>query len=275
MQRGAFVASARVVRVSLLLLAALPLFLIACSGGAGPNIRGEGPETEETTAAQAAEDNEVGCKAGEARTCGGASSSGAAPTQTCVLDKDGVAHWSTCTDPTPSGGSSTPLVLVFDGAPVSYVSASRTFDLAGDGASHATDWPTAKTPWLALDRDGNGRIDDGGELFGSMTALPSGQRAKNGFEALAALDENHDGVLDANDPGFEKLLVWADDGDRVSSSRELRHADASIVSIELGYRTDRRCNAGNCEIERARFTYRDAIGALRTGEVVDVHLRHR
>src|SRR5262249_54443520 len=64
----------------------------------------------------------------------------------------------------------TPLVLSFDGAPVEYrIDSAHAFDLNGT-RSQVTDWPTARTPWLALDRDGNGRIDDGGELFGSMSS---------------------------------------------------------------------------------------------------------
>jgi hypothetical protein len=64
-------------------------------------------------------------------------------------------------------------------------------ELRPDGTmSVITDWPTSTTPWLALDRNGNGRIDDGGELFGSATLLRSGEPASNGFVALRELDSN-------------------------------------------------------------------------------------
>src|SRR5215510_2086314 len=57
--------------------------------------------------------------------------------------------------------SYTPLVLSFDRAPVEFIpaAASFAFDLTGAGQNIATDWPTARTPWLALDRDGDGRIN--------------------------------------------------------------------------------------------------------------------
>jgi hypothetical protein len=189
--------------------------------------------------------------------------------QYCEIADGCTAQWGQCMP------ANTPIVLSFDGAPVRYqTDASAAFDLSGV-ASLATDWPTASTPWLALDRDGNGSIDDGSELFGSMTRLAGGARAKNGFEALAALDANGDGRLTAADPAFAHLVVWADaDGDRRSAPGELRSlASLGVTAIDLAYRTEARCDArGNCEGERASFTYQDASGALRTGTVIDVHL---
>jgi hypothetical protein len=169
----------------------------------------------------------------------------------------------------------TPLVLVFDGAPVDFVAdAEHGFDLS-PARSMVTDWPSARTPWLALDRDRNRAIDDGSELFGSMTVV-SGGRARNGFEALRALDTDGDGLITARDRDFAELVLWADaDGDRRSAAGELTSvAAAGIVSIDLRYVSAPRCDGrGNCEVERAPFVYRDAAGTLRTGEIVDVHLR--
>lgn len=169
----------------------------------------------------------------------------------------------------------TPLVLSFDGAPVAYL-ADRThgFDLNGE-RSQVTDWPTAQTPWLALDRDGDGRITDGSELFGSMTALSTGERAPNGFAALRELDADGDGRITPRDPGFARLLVWSDhDGDRRSTPGELVSAAAAgLLSIDLDYVVDPRCDArGDCEVERAVFRFRDAAFVERTGAVIDVHL---
>jgi hypothetical protein len=166
-------------------------------------------------------------------------------------------------------------VLVFDGAPVTYrVDAEHGFALVA-GTSAVLDWPEARTPWLAMDRDGDGRIGDGAELFGSMTRLAGGGLARDGFEALRELDANGDGRLDARDPAFARLLVWADaDGDRASSAAELTPASAVVEWIDLYAEQSPRCDArGNCEVERAPFGYRDAFGAARLGWVVDVHLR--
>lgn len=172
----------------------------------------------------------------------------------------------------------TPLVISFDGTPVEYLAdPSHAFQLSSAGPT-PTDWPTAKTPWLALDRNGNGSIDDGSELFGSMTPLGEGRRAANGFEALLALDADGDGLLTERDPAFAELALWNDrDGDRRSSPGELVPvAQAGIVSIDLRYVSDPRCDGrGNCEVERGAIVYRDAWGVTRTGSVVDVHLADR
>jgi hypothetical protein len=170
----------------------------------------------------------------------------------------------------------TPLVISFDDRPVEFAASSATFELYPGDATMTVDWPTAATPWLALDRDGDGAITSGAELFGDATVLPSGARARNGFEALAALDANGDGKIDRADPQFASLLLWADrDGDRRSSPGELVPASTVIDSISLGYRFAGRCDArGNCEGERANVTWHDA-GGPKTGAVVDVYLRYQ
>ena len=119
-------------------------------------------------------------------------------------------------DPAAGVDSVTPLVLAFRGEAVQFNTAvAAGFDLTGT-MSVRTDWPTSTTPWLALDRNGNGRIDDGGELFGSATVLRSGEAASDGFAALRELDSNDDGRIDAGDEQWGRLLVWSDvDSDRV------------------------------------------------------------
>lgn len=69
--------------------------------------------------------------------------------------------------------------------------------------------------------------------------------------------------------------MWSDgDGDRRSGGLELLPAAAyGLVAIELANASDRRCDQrGNCEVERATFTYADGLGRARAGEVIDVHL---
>ncbi len=172
-------------------------------------------------------------------------------------------------------GDNTPLVVAFDRQPIEFTRGG-TFAFQ-PGSPTATDWPTANTPWIALDRNGDGAIDSGAELFGSDTVLPGGATATNGFFALAALDANHDGRIDASDPGFAQLVLWADrDNDQRSRAGELTPLSARIVSISLANRVALRCDArDNCEGERASFTWRDAEGALHDGTVVDVYLPRR
>jgi hypothetical protein len=171
----------------------------------------------------------------------------------------------------------TPLVLAFGGEPVTFTRAAGDFDLVGRGASIGTDWVSAATPWLAIDLDGNGQIDDGRELFGSMTELPGGGRAPNGFAALAALDDDHDGEITERDAAFARLLVWRDgDQDRRSSPDELTTLrGAGVVAIRLDFGAVPRCQDGDCEVERAGFVFRDGRGVEHDGTVVDVHLARR
>jgi len=174
----------------------------------------------------------------------------------------------------------TPLVLSFDGSPVRYSAtedAIATFDLSGHDLSQRFDWPTAVTPWLALDRDGNGSIDSGSELFGSAVRLTSGALAKNGFEALAEFDSNRDGHIDASDDVWARLVVWRDaNGDRISTPSELSTlATSGVTSIDVRYSIAPTCDSrGNCEVERAGFAFIDG-GVSKQGRVIDVHLQVR
>jgi len=167
----------------------------------------------------------------------------------------------------------TPLVIAFDDQPVVFTSAAFSFS---PGAPQATGWPTATTPWIALDRDGDGAITSGRELFGDASLLPDGTTAPDGFAALAALDANGDGVIDRADPAFGRLRLWADrDGDGASRPDELRSLADVVVAIPLAHRRDPRCAAsGDCEGERGSVVFR-AGGVERTGAVVDVYLRGR
>ncbi len=168
----------------------------------------------------------------------------------------------------------TPLVVAFDGGEVTYTTGGRFAFLPGDPV--ATDWPTAATPWIALDRDHDGAITSGAELFGGNTVLPGGKTARHGFEALAALDANHDRRLDAADPAFADLLLWSDvDGDRRSTPDELRPLAHALPWLPIDYRVEPRCDArGNCERERATMTWLDGAQP-RAATIVDVYLRIR
>ena len=173
-------------------------------------------------------------------------------------------------------GCNTPLVLAFDDEPVTFTNPTGAFDVTGAESAVPTDWVSSRTPWLVLDRNANGTIDDGAELFGSMTRLPDGRRATNGFMALAALDADGDGWITAKDPAFARLALWRDrDQDRTSTADELRPVAESVVALSLDYTDVPRCVAGSCEHERAAFIYRDRAGNERRGSVIDVYLSDR
>jgi len=204
------------------------------------------------------------CTVGETREC---EEDG---TERCLLF-GGVPGWDT-SNCRPFEGDDTPLVLAFAPGPVRLTDAgAQAFDLATQSGCSTSDWPSATTPWLAIDLDESGAIEDGRELFGNGTVLPDGRRAAHGFLALAQLDHDGDGRITPADPRYGELVAWSDhDQDRIGTLAELTPlAILGVHAIDLDHRVDPRCDArGNCEVERAAFSWGD--GAV--GEVVDVHL---
>ena len=133
---------------------------------------------------------------------------------------------------------SSPLVLDLngDGVKTLGIDSGVMFDLNAEGYAVHVGWISPKDGFLALDRDHDGKITDGRELFGTSTVLLDGQKAKDGFVALAAIDTNHDGKIDKNDEQFNDLLVWSDvNQDGFSQSNELHSLkDFDITEINLG-----------------------------------------
>ena len=124
------------------------------------------------------------------------------------------------------------------------------FDIDGDGLPDSMGWTArgSNDVFLALDRNDDGRINNGRELFGDATILRNGSEAGNGFEALKDLDDNGDGRLDPQDPVWGSLLVWRDENhDGISGSSEVDHLTQTAVrGIGLDYdwsgRIDRHGN---------------------------------
>ncbi len=102
-----------------------------------------------------------------------------------------------------------PLILDLDGDGFNIEAKKNgtNFDLDKNGFAEKINW-TKRDGFLCLDLNGNGTIDNGGELFGDKTLLADGTAAKNGFEALAQYDSNGDGIIDENDEIFSSLRVW-------------------------------------------------------------------
>jgi trimeric autotransporter adhesin len=132
-----------------------------------------------------------------------------------------------------------PIVLDLNGDGVSTTSITGgvNFDHDGNGFSEATGWISKTDGLLVVDRNGNGVIDNGSELFGNHTRTASGQVAENGFLALAAFDSNHDGKVDVTDADFGLLRVWIDaNGDGLGQADELKTLTAAgVAAVNTGY----------------------------------------
>lgn len=101
---------------------------------------------------------------------------------------------------TSAGKLKDPLVLNLDGLVAGFTQGTFTFDLDADGNKEEVTKLDKGSAFLAMDRNGNGQIDDGKELFGALSG--------NGFADLAALDQDGNGVLDEGDSQFAQLRLY-------------------------------------------------------------------
>ena len=162
-----------------------------------------------------------------------------------------------------------PLVFDLDGDGITTVSLEESnafFDLDNNGFAEKTSWVGAKEGLLAYDKNGDGIINGGNELFGDRTLMKDGKTlASSGFVALAEYDDNKDGKIDSNDVIYALLRIWQDsDGDGIASAGELRRlVDLGIVSIGLSYsNTGVTDSANNIQVRTGTFTLAD--GSSRT-----------
>lgn len=117
------------------------------------------------------------------------------------------------------------------------------FDLVGDGNPRQWSWTSrgSDEAFLVLDRNGDGRITSGKELFGDVTEQPVSEEP-NGFTALAVFDTNGDGWIKADDAIYQRLQLWIDaNHDGLSQQRELFSlSDKGVESISCNYRLSKR-----------------------------------
>ncbi len=136
-----------------------------------------------------------------------------------------------------------------------------------DGVAEYISWTSASSDdaWLTLDRNGNGTIDNGAEMFGDMTPqpMPPNGEKRNGFLALAEYDKsfsggNGDRKITAQDAVFTSLRLWQDSNHNGISevSELLTLNEARLRSVDLDYKESKRMDQyGNSFRYRAKVEH--------------------
>jgi hypothetical protein len=156
-----------------------------------------------------------------------------------------------------------PLVINFDGNAAQLSDMKFSFDLDGDGSKEEISQLAAGSGYLALDKNSNGKVDDGLELLGPAT--------DSGFGELAALDSDKNGWIDENDAAFDQLKVWVPgtDGGKLMSLKE-----AGVGALALAHAASKfelRGN-GNSDLGAIRDTGLFLFEDGRVGSLQEIDL---
>jgi hypothetical protein len=205
--------------------------------------------------------------------CGVIPSPESAPTPCSPKFDGGTTDSCECNPDDPNCVSPVLIDIAGDGFNLTDAAGGVGFDMRVNGSPLRVAWttPNSDDAWLALDRNGNGTIDNGQELFGNFTPqpVPPAGEERNGFLALAEFDKpsnggNGDGLITQSDAIFASLRLWQDlNHNGVSETTELFSLPAlSLKRIELDYKLSRATDEyGN------QFRYRAKVSGEQSAQI--------
>lgn len=174
---------------------------------------------------------------------------------------------------------STPVIINLSAGPylLTSLEGGVVFDIDADGMLDAVSWTEADAAmaFLWLDRNANGLVDSGAELFGDNTPLADGGKASNGFHALSELDANTDGVINGSDSGWTSLRLWIDanHNGETNAGEVWTIAESGVTEISLDYRwVGRTDQFGNLFRYQSRVVMVTATGQEVPRPVYDILL---
>lgn len=192
-----------------------------------------------------------------------------------IPKRDGLSRFNV-----DSGQCGSPIILDLWGRGFELTDEPVKFDLNANWSPESTMWTKENkgVALLALDRDRNGTIDNGRELFGDHTPLMSGERAALGYDALAEFDKalwggNFDGYISPEDMIWSALRLWLDDNHNGLSEPDelLTLGQAGVLSLEYDYQIMwRQDRFGNIFRARSRALIEGHNGRPQTRRTYDV-----
>lgn len=154
-----------------------------------------------------------------------------------------------------------PLVINFNGTAAELTDTRFSFDINADGTAETVASLGAGSGYLALDRNHDGTVNNGTELFGARTG--------NGFSELAAYDQNRDGWIDEQDAVFDQLQIWQGGGGDLASLKDAGVGAISLASQQTPFALKDGSNQLLGEI-RATGVYVRENGSVGTVQQLDL-----
>ncbi len=158
-----------------------------------------------------------------------------------------------------------PLIINLDSNIASVSDQKFFFDLDSDGKEEKISFAGNGSGFLALDKNGDGKINDGSELFGTKSG--------DGFKDLAAYDEDGNGWIDENDSIFSKLKVWTKDEKGNDYLIDLKKADVGAIylrNVDTQFSLKDDKNDLNAEIKKTGVYLKESTGMVGTLNHVDL-----